>query len=715
MRYVYGVVGVIAFLLLGVAIWLWDPLTSDFNPDEAVAAASAYNVEIVRDEWGVPHIYGKTDADAVFGVAYAHAEDDFETIQEVTAAARGDLARYLGAEAAATDYLVSFFSVWETIDQRYEQDVPADVKAAAEAYAKALNLYAAQNPRKTWPGLAPFKAQDIVAFFTFTGPFFYNLDRTLLSLLSEERNMALSLSPDDAKSAWLVKPATFIERGSNAFAVSPLRSDDNITRLVINSHQPMTGPVAWYEAHMVSEDGLDITGGLFPGTPFILHGFNRDLGWANTVSAQDLVDVYRLTINPDNDSQYRLDGEWVEFDESMARIGVRLFGPFTYTAKRPLKVSKHGPVIEASHGTYAVRYAGHGEIRQLEHYYRLNRATNFDEFMDVMAMNAIPSINYVYADKSGNIALIHNAQYPDRIPGWEWKKDLPGDRSDLIWDGYLPYERVPMLINPTSGFVFEANNTPFTATDGPDNLKPSDFPDFMGLQTNETNRALRIVELTNGTEPMTRERLLSIKFDTSYAANSVARQVVEEVLDQDWQSDPKLAEAAEHLRAWDGMMDAGSRHAALAGLTTIKAVTEPLTGIPAPEPAQAFRDAVDHLYQHFGRIDPEWGELNRLVRGTFDSPLDGASDVLRAIYPAELGEDGRLVAAAGDTWIALVEWDEEGNQTAEVIHNFGSATLDQSSPHYADQAPLFVNQEWRKALLDQTEIRAQGKAYRPQD
>jgi len=186
--------------------------------------------------------------------------------------------------------------------------------------------------------------------------------------------------------------------------------------------------------------------------------------------------------------------------------------------------------------------------------------------------------------------------------------------------------------------------------------------------------------------PFDRETLLNIKFDTGYASE------------------------------WDLKLDASSRHAALGGLTVMPEVTAELTGIPAPDPATAFRDAVAYLHEHYGRIDPEWGEVNVLIRGDKKLPLDGGPDTLRAIYPEEIGEDGILKANGGDTWIALVEWDAEGNQTADIIHQFGTATLDESSPHYSDQAELFAKKQWRKAALDRDSIlRLASRTYSPHD
>ncbi|MEQ9316415.1 MAG: penicillin acylase family protein, partial [Henriciella sp.] len=594
-----------------------------------------------------------------------------------------------------------------------ERDVPADVKAIAEAYAAGLNLYASEHPETTWAGLAPFTGEDVVAGFIFKTPFFYGLDGTLLELFGDERQAEIALDPSAGREAFFAVPKGQPERGSNAFAVSPERSGDDVTRLIINSHQPMTGPVAWYEAQLVSEEGLDITGGIFPGTPLILHGFNRDVGWANTVNKPDLADVYRLEVNPEDDGQYRLDGEWVDFETETVTIRVGLWGPFAFKAKRTLKHSQHGPVIEADPGTYAIRYAGRGEIGQLEQYYRLNKAGNLVEFLDAMSLNALPSINYVYADRYGDIAFVHNGQYPDRIEGWDWRKDLPGDRSDLIWQGYRGFAEVPKLINPESGFLFNSNNTPYVATDGPDNLEADDFPASMGLQEDFTNRALRVIELTDGETRIGRRSLLAMKFDTHYAEGSQADEIVRAVLAEDWSDEPELAAAARHLANWGYEMNADSEHAALGGLTVLREITSQFTGEDPPEPAQAFREAVDYLNAHYGRIDVEWGEINRLVRGETDLPVDGGPDTLRAIYPAEIRDDGKLHASAGDTWIALVEWDEEGEQTASVIHQFGSATLDETSPHYDDQAPLFATKKWRRALIDRADVEANAtRTYR---
>lgn len=699
-----------AVLVLGAAIFLYNPLPENPSSQTLVNLSRGYTAEIVRDQWGVPHISGARDADASFGLAYAHAQDDFETIQETVAATRGVLAHYRGSSAAPTDYLVGLLDVWGTVERDYKTKVSADVKEIAEAYAAGLNLYASKHSESLWPGLAPFFAEDVIAGFIFKTPFFYGLDKTLLELFENKRSLELALEPSSQGQAWRVRKRTGAELGSNAIAVSAQRSGDGTTRLLINSHQPMVGPVAWYEAHIKSAQGLDIMGGVFPGTPLILHGFNRHLGWANTVNRPDLADTYLLSINPENKRQYRLDGKWLDFIHQDVVIIVKLFGPFAFKAKRTVLRSKHGPAIASGEDMFALRYAGMGEIRQLEQYYRLNQSTDKASFFAALEINALPSINYIYADKDSNIAFVHNAQYPDRDDRWNWEKDLPGDRSALIWDGYRDFSQVPQLVNPSSGLIFNSNNTPYSATDGPDNLKAENFPQSMGLSTKQTNRALRLIELNDGVSKIGRPELLALKFDDSYSVDSDAKKIMQRIAAMDWSKSPDLQEAVAHLDLWDLATNKENTHAALPGLILSYLIQADDPTGESPENLEAGLGlAVEHLMKTFGRLDVPWGEVNRLKRGELDLAVDGGPDVLRAIYSLGL-EGGETYATHGDTWMALIEWDSQGQINANVLHQFGSATLDKNSKHYADQAPLFVDKAWRKANFDIDEIRLEAES-----
>jgi len=696
-----------------VAIWAVMPEPADFDPAPLLEEARRYQVRILRDEFGVPHVYGETDADVAYGLAFAHAEDDFETIQTVHLATRGRLASVKGLASAPIDYMVQLMGIQERVEARYQTDLRPETRAIAEAYAAGFNHYAALHPEQVLPGVIPSTGRDVVAGFAFRTPMFYGFDRDLRAIFEDERPNPTGRG----KRALAALPGTDFPLGllgSNAIAVGPARSADGATRLLVNSHQPYTGPVAWYEARLKSDQGWDMAGGVFPGSPVILHGHNRDLGWASTVNRPDLVDVYRLEINPENRNQYRFDGEWRDLEVGEAEIRVRIFGRLRWTVRRELLRSVHGPVIRRDHGSYALRYAGMDEIRQLEQYYRLGKARSFGEWRAAMAMQALPSINYVYADREGNIAYFYNAELPLRAEGYDWGALLPGDRSETLWSEILPFAELPQVVNPRSGFVASANHTPFRATVGADNPDPADYPPSFGIETRMTNRALRALELFGADPSISREEFRRYKFDKRYSEESEAARIVAEVLAAELPDDPLLEEARRVLAAWDGSADAESRGAALAILTATPVVLAERRGEEPPDTAQSFVQAARTLERRHGRVDPPWGEVNRLRRGALDLPVGGGPDTLRAIESFELEEDGTYTANSGDCYLMFVEWDAQGGLRSESIHQFGAATLDESSPHYADQAPLFAAERTKRVHLGEAELRRHlSREYRP--
>ncbi len=699
MRWVkYGAIALVAIVALGLAgIIVADRLAQPAAPDPAVfiARAAKYDVRVRRDRWGVPHILGKTDADVAFGLGFAHSEDDFATIQEVALASRGQLAASTGLKGATTDYLVHLFRVWENIDARYAKDLPPDVRRVIEAYADGVNYYAALHRDKLKEGLLPLTGKDVAAGFVFKTPFFYGLDSLLRKLNTDTGGKPLP------------------EIGSNGVAIGPHRSADGATRLLVNSHQPYEGPVSWYEVVLQSGEGWHVAGGIFPGSPFMLHGHNEHLGWANTVNDPDLADVYRLTINPANDNQYRLDGQWRDFEKSDAAIRVKLLGPLYWTFHRDVLWSAQGPVFKTDHGVFAVRYAGMNEIRQVLQYFRLNKARNLEEWKAAMRLQALPSINYIYADEHGTIGYVYNALFPVRKEGIDWHGFIPGDRSDLIWHAYVPVDKIPQVWNPRSDFVFNSNNTPFQATAPEDDLKPSDFSRTLGIQTNMTNRAMRARETFGADTAITADAFRRYKFDLTYSVHADIVRMIAEILAAKPGDDADLKEAQRILKSWDRRTDIHDRGTALAVLMGVRAApTEP--GGPWKEkPLDALREAMTILKTHFGRLDPQWGQVNRFRRGTLDLPVDGGPDIYRAVYGTQQ-DDGTLTAVDGDTFIMFVTWDRNGKLSSQSIHQYGSATLDSSSPHYADQMPLFVKMQLKPVLFTEDQLKGNiERDYRP--
>jgi acyl-homoserine-lactone acylase len=662
-----------------------------------LAPARPYDVRILRDTWGVPHVFGKTDPDVAYGLAWAHAEDDFATIQGALLAARGRLATVLGRKGAPNDYMVQLLRVWDVVEAKYESDLSPETRALCQAYADGLNAYAAQHPEEAMAALYPASGKDVVAGFVHKGPLFFGLDKTLAALLAEE-----------------TKPAATMTPGSNTIAVAPHRSADGFTRLAINSHQPWEGPVAWYEAHLHSETGWDMVGGLFPGAPVILHGHNRDLGWAHTVNKPDLIDVYTLEVNPENLEQYRFDGAWRDLEKRDAPIEVKLLGALSWTFHREVLWSVHGPVLRGPRGAFAVRFAGHGEVRAVEQWYRMNRARSLDEWTAAMHMGALPMFNCGYADRQGNIAYVYNARLPLRDSAFDWTRELPGNTAKALWSELLPADRTPRLVNPSSGFIQNCNSSPFRTTTGHDNPRPDDYAPSFGIETHMTNRALRALELFGADTSITSSEFDRYKFDVAYSTSSALAQTLRRLLEGPPPADPAARRALDVLRGWDLSTDAGNTRAALALLalrpTDDNVVTPlPLQGLHAQLAAEAHR-----FERHFGRLQVPWSDVMRLRRGQVDLGLSGSPDVLHATYPRSW-DDLPLVGAGGDSYILLVEWDREGRVHSRSIHPYGSATRDARSPHYADQAPLFADAGLKPVWLDEADIRAHlEREYRPE-
>lgn len=716
MKRILAIVAISAVLaLLAAPAWLWTPAPRAFNVAAAIEAAKAYDARVIRDKWGVPHIYGERDADVAFGLAYAHAEDDWKTFEEVILFSRGVLAQTKGKEAAVTDYLVAALGANDAIERDYETKLSAKTQAMLEGYAAGINLYCAEEKSRCARGVAPVTPQDIVAGFAARTPFFYGLEESLKQLFEGDAEKSAAL--DWTRTAYLrVHPDA--EIGSNAMAVAPRRSADGATRLMVNSHQPFTGPVAWYEARLKSEEGLDIIGGVFPGAPTILHGATPALGWAFTVNKPDLVDSYALeTDHPKKPTKYKFEGGWKDFERSKAKFRVKLWGPFSLPVTRAVYRTVHGPAFETPSGWRAVAFAGDGEIRAVEQWRLMNKARSFDEWRAAMEMQAIPSFNVVFADDGGRIAYFYNMAIPHRSADWDWSKTAPGDRADLVWKGVLPFGTAPFLVAPPSGFVVNANNEPWKASSAEDSPKAENYPPHLGVLARSTNRGLREQELFAADESISEAEFLAYKMDDAFSADSNLRRLINETLaDPAIGADEGLGEALKLLARWDGRTNRENRGAALAVTFGRYALGILLNGdeAPHPDPHEALSKAVADLTAGHGRIDPEWGAVNRLIRGDVSLPLNGAPDTLRAIYSIADLSKGPGEAVAGDTYIMLVEWLADGKQRIRSVHQFGAATLDSKSPHYADQAQLFADEQFKEpALTLEALLKEATRDYRP--
>ena len=609
----------------GASLLMLAACSPTFEPEAYRDLGERYRVVIERDYLGVPHVLGERDVDAAFGFAWAQAEDNWALVQDTIPFYRGNNATYKGRDAAVADFLVKWLGIWDTLDTGYESQLSAHTRAYVEAFADGLNYYGALHPKQVIPGILPITGKDIIAAYMLRHLMFYGFDSVIREITGPERIRPISAVNGVALNQLPV--------GSNAFAVAPGYSEDGATRLAINSHQPTTGPVAWYEAHIQSDEGLNVMGGLFPGSPTISVGFTENLGWGATVNKPDLVDVFVLEIHPEDPMRYRLDGEsrWLEVRD--IEIEVTLFGflPWTFT-EQGLR-SEHGPVLKTDHGTYAVRYAGMGELRQVEQWMAMNRAKNFVDWRNAMRLHRFASFNFVYADRAGNVMFVHNSLTPKRAAGYDWQQYLPGDDSRLIWQEYLGFDVLPQVVNPTSGYVHSANQSPFRVSAAADNPRREQYREEDGFPTRMTNRADRGLELFAQLGPVSEEEFFAIKHDKRYARHSRAAAYIQSALNLalDESVARRYHEAQALLGQWDLSTDRGNRRAALgACLVAAEWLTEQ-RGLPAPDVWQELQRCTDVLLEAAGRIDPPWGKINRHVRGELNLPVGGGPDTLRAI------------------------------------------------------------------------------------
>ena len=694
-----------------------------FATDDYLTLGDKYQVVIERDHLGVPHVIGERDIDAAFGFAYAQAEDNWQIIHDTIPFYRGTNAAINGKDAATVDFLVQWLGIWETIDRDYETQLKPETRAWIGAFVDGINYYAALHPEQTNPSIFPLTEKDVVAGYMLRHLLFYGFDASITELFEPQRQRPVSRGPADAdKQAQPMAEGVTIGNlpvGSNAIAVSAPFTIDGATRLAINSHQPTTGPVAWYEAHIQSKEGLNVMGGLFPSSATIGVGFTENLAWGATVNKPDLVDIYVLDMDPNDPMRYKLDGEWKTLKAKDIEIEVKLFGFLPWTVTEVGLKSEHGPVIQNDHGTYAVRYAGMGEVRQLEQWLAMSKAQNFEQWRDAMRIQAFASFNFVYADRQGNTMFVHNSLTPKRLPSYDWTQYLPGDDSRLIWHDYMAFDDLPQVINPASGYLHSANQTPFRVSAEADNPNKDDYAIEDGFPTRMTNRADRGLELLAELESISEQQFFDIKHDKKYSVNSRAYAYLQQAVSADLgdiQGDSlQNYQAAQTLITnWDLSTDIENRGAALSACVLGGEWLSEQRGIDTPKALDELVRCTDLLMSTSGRIDPLWGDVNRHVRGDLNIPVAGGPDTLRAIYGMGMEKDGYLTNVAGDGLYYQVSWDAQGDLKVRGIHQYGAATLDENSPHYADQAEDYANEILHDPLFD--DARRQSKIerrYRP--
>ena len=408
------------------------------------------NIKIARDQYGVPHIIAKTDAEVAYGLAWVQCEDQFNTLQELMAACKGMLGEIKGKDGIVVDFGIKFMGLQEIVKAKYDQDVTGAFKNYLESFVAGVNNYAKLHPQEVLiDELFPITGQDVIVGYLLGNLEVSHAGKDLIKIING--TILKELNSDAPK-------------GSNAIAISKQKTTDNKTYLAINSHQPLEGWYSWYEAHLISEEGLNILGGTFAGGICIFHGANENLAWAHTVNHADFSDVYQLEMNPKNENQYKFDGQWLELQEKTYTSWLKLAGPIKFPISKTIYESKYGPTFKTEEGVFAWSFVVGRSIKGAEQWFRMNKASNFSEFKNALNMRGIGALNFVYADKEDNIYYLSNGAFPNRNPKYNWSGILPGNTLETLWtDEIIPLDSLPQVLNPKSGWVFNTNNTPFNA------------------------------------------------------------------------------------------------------------------------------------------------------------------------------------------------------------------------------------------------------------
>jgi acyl-homoserine-lactone acylase len=656
------------------------------------------NIEIVRDSFGVPHIFAKTDAEVAYGLAWAHAEDDFNSLQDVVLPAKGLMGKVQGKSGAAGDYAFALFRCKEITEEKWNTLTPAFLKLI-DGYVQGINAYAKAHPEEVLhKKIFPITAKEYISSSVLALTAFNGADKALMAIF----NNAIETDPELNK------------KGSNAMAVHPTKTTTGEAFLLINAHQPNTGSQAFYEAHITSEEGLNVHGGLLAGGPCILHGVNENLGWAHTVNYVDRVDVFQLEMNPANEKQYRFDNEWIDLEEKTITLHIK---GIPIGVKRKVYWSKYGATMKNKQGFFSIRLGANMDIRALEQWYYMDKAKNFTEFYAAIKDQRLSMFNITYADKHDTIFYVNNGLVPVRNPApqYKWKSTLPGNTSQTLWTGFRKFNELPQYVNPKSGYLFNTNHSSFFATATADNLSADKFPASDGWETWHNNRSIRVVDQMP-VEKLDYETFRKIKFDRQLPETLRYPYNIDTMFLLSEQEFPQYASLISNLRSWDKKGTADSKGAAVFLLSYLH-LSKKLAGqsprsITKNEAVETYTYVYEYMMKHFNRTDLALGDIQKLVRGDKEWPLWGFPDLLSPQWTSNY-KDGKLKSIGGDGLIMFICFQKNALPLIETVNMYG-ASAKKGSKHFDDQVEMYLQQKTKRMTLKKEEVyKMAERVYHP--
>ncbi|WP_031499889.1 acylase [Bryobacter aggregatus] len=667
-------------------------------------ARRAAAVTILRDDWGIAHVYGKTDADAVFGMIYAQAEDDFNRMETNYLNALGRLAETEGEGKIYQDLRMKLFIRPAELKKQYAAS-PVWLKTLMDAFADGLNYYLLKHPEVHPRVIRRFEPWMALSFSE--GSIGGDIER----VIKLEQLQAFYEKGPKLQAAF--EPIDPEPRGSNGIAIAPANTVDGKALLLINPH---TSFFFRSELQMVSSEGLNAYGAATWGQFFLYQGFNERNGWMHTSSGVDAVDEYLETIEKKNGKYFYQYGKTLR-----PVVATEITIPYRSgqgMAERKFTVYRthHGPVIREAGGKWVTIRLMQEPVKALMQSYLRTKTRDYAGFRKTMELQANSSNNTIYADADGTIAYFHGNYIPKRDRRFDWTKPVDGSDPATEWQGLHAVAETPQLLNPASGWLYNANNWPWSAA-GTSSPKREMFPAYVESGT-ESARGLHAIRLLANRKDFTLQGLM----DAAYDSYMPWFEKPIPALVQAWESLPaadpakaKLSEPMGILRGWDFRWDAASIPTSV-GVFWADEMTKRFRGAareagvpleeylvkaaPAPVLLEGFAMAIQRLTTDFGTWKKPWGEINRFQRltGDIEAHFDDAAASLPVGFPSavwgSLASFGarpypgtkKWYGTSGNSFVAVVEF---GPRVRAFAVSAGGESGSPGSPHFKDQAKRY--------------------------
>ena len=693
-------------------------------------ALRAEQVTIIRDQFGVPHIYGKTDADAVFGLLYAQAEDDFNRVEQNYIWAMGRLAEVEGESALYSDLRARLYMSLEEAQQAYD-DAPPWLQDLCDAYADGLNYYLAANPEVQPRLLTRF--EPWMPMFFSEGSIGGDIEQIPLDGIAafygknQDRGVP---TLEQTRETALAEP-----RGSNGIAISGDLTESGHPLFLINPH------TSFYfrgEVHVVSEQGLNAYGAVTWGQFFVYQGFNEKTGWMHTSTRLDFMDEFVEDVSEiDGKLVYRYGDELRDIQVSSVTLKYKQ-GDDLLDKTFSVYHSHHGPITHRLEGRWVATKINWDPVNALRQSFVRTKLSNHTQFREMMDIRTNSSNNTVFADAAGNIAYYHGNFIPRRDVQFDYSKPVDGSDPRTDWSGIHEVSESITLLNPDNGWIQNCNSTPFSAA-GEFSPIRQDYPSYMAPDP-ENFRAIHAARLLKAGSNWSLETLLDLAYDPYLPGFEKLLPGLILAFDQQGSSDPEMAKAIEILRHWDLKSSAdsmamtlahfygfhygevGQNPSALRGaeLTDYFGISSPLE-----ERLVIFSEVLSDLVRDFGKWQLPWGEVNRLQRitGDINQPHDDAAaslpvsmasgrwGALASFGAKHFPGTNKLYGASGNSFVAVVEFGEKVKAKTILA---GGQSGDPQSPHFFDQAERYINREFKTVAYYPADVQASAvETYQP--